>query len=299
MERELWAELSQAISDVSRSRCSGARFTHQTALVVRVYLFAAMHDKSVNWACEPSHWPRELRPQKLPSQSTMSRRLRTDQVKDFLDALESRLSADSHARSMQLIKVIDGLPLRVAAHSQDKQATWGRGAGQMMRGYKLTAILSDSAMPVAWSVQPMNVCEKHVARQLIPQMGQAGGGYLLGDAMFDASDLHDLAARTNHQLVAPRERPGSGLGHRRHSAHRLRSIALLEGDGYTHNPFGRRLYNYRKHIERRYGNLTSFSAGLKGLPAWVRGLCRVRLWVHAKLLINAARIRARDRKVVA
>jgi hypothetical protein len=36
----------------------------------------------------------------------------------------------------------------------------------------------------------------------------------------------------------------------------------------------------------------SFGGGLtSALPAFVRRLHRVRLWVHAKLLINAARIR--------
>ena len=34
----------------------------------------------------------------------------------------------------------------------------------------------------------------------------------------------------------------------------------------------------------------SFGGGLSALPAWVRGLDRVRTWVWAKLLINAARI---------
>jgi hypothetical protein len=34
----------------------------------------------------------------------------------------------------------------------------------------------------------------------------------------------------------------------------------------------------------------SFGGGLSSLPAWVRGLDRVRTWVWAKLLINAVRI---------
>lgn len=56
------------------------------------------------------------------------------------------------------------------------------------------------------------------------------------------------------------------------------------------HPFGKRLHGLRGAIERDYGNATSFGGGLAPLPAWVRGLHRVRTWVWAKLLINAARI---------
>jgi hypothetical protein len=54
--------------------------------------------------------------------------------------------------------------------------------------------------------------------------------------------------------------------------------------------FGRALYRARTGIERSFGNATSFGGGLAPLPARVRGLARVRTWVWAKLLINAARI---------
>jgi hypothetical protein len=55
--------------------------------------------------------------------------------------------------------------------------------------------------------------------------------------------------------------------------------------------FGRALYRARTALERSYGNATCFGGGLGPLPAWVRGQERVRTWVWAKLLINAARIR--------
>lgn len=53
--------------------------------------------------------------------------------------------------------------------------------------------------------------------------------------------------------------------------------------------FGKRMYRYRRQIERDFGNLTSFGGGLICLPPWVRRFTRVRNWVHAKFLINAAR----------
>jgi hypothetical protein len=56
------------------------------------------------------------------------------------------------------------------------------------------------------------------------------------------------------------------------------------------HPFGQDLYRLRIGIEEAFGNATSFGGGLSPLPAWVRGLDRVRTWVWAKLLINAARV---------
>jgi hypothetical protein len=49
----------------------------------------------------------------------------------------------------------------------------------------------------------------------------------------------------------------------------------------------------RTEIERRFGNWTSFGSDLAPQPSWVRRQHRVRLWVQAKLLINADRIRHR------
>jgi hypothetical protein len=43
----------------------------------------------------------------------------------------------------------------------------------------------------------------------------------------------------------------------------------------------------RLAVERAFGNCTSFGGGL---APWVRRLHRVRLWVQAKLLIDALRI---------
>jgi hypothetical protein len=212
----------------------------------------------------------------------MSRRLRNPLVKEFLAAMGHRLAG---RRCGGLIKWIDGKPLPISRHSQDKDARFGRGAGGLDKGYKLHAIWSDSPIPEAFSVQPMNRDERHVAAEMI--MRSPGKGYLLADANYDSRSLYDLAAAWGYQLVAPRSKPGRGLGHRPRSPHRLRSIDMLEGP----STFGRSLYRLRRTIESQFAGLTCFGGGLPCLPPWVRGLCRVRLYVHAKLLINAARIR--------
>jgi hypothetical protein len=57
------------------------------------------------------------------------------------------------------------------------------------------------------------------------------------------------------------------------------------------NSFGGELYARRTGVERDFSGLACFGGGLTTLPPWVRRIRRVRAWVMAKLLINAARIR--------
>ena len=138
-------------------------------------------------------------------------------------------------------------------------------------------------MPVAWGLASMNVSEKTMARHLVDS--SPGSGYLLGDAQFDVGYLYDSSAEVGYQLVVKKtsHRGRGGLGHRRQSPFRLRSIELLK------TTFGKALYRYRRAIERKFSALTTFGGGLGPLPAWVRRLPRVRNWVHAKLLIVGVR----------
>jgi hypothetical protein len=217
----------------------------------------------------------------------MSRRTRQKDFWDFLTAVGKRLDGKPAAGLLRLRK-IDGKPLTVAAHSQDRDAKWGRGAGQKAKGYKLHAIWSDRPMPDQWRVTPLNVHERDMAKRMLKHLD--GCGYLLADGHFDDSELYDAAAKVNHQLVSPRQHPGKGLGHHYQSKHRKRSLEMLEVPAKV-DRFGRQLHRQRKQIERDFGNITSYSGGLIGLPAWIRRPWRVRTWVHAKLLLNAARKR--------
>ena len=292
MERELWSELSAAIFDVQRGFKTHARSTYPIANIVRVYLWAVLHDRPICWACRAAHWSTATRPKHLPSQSTMSRRTRTASFQQFLDRLGQRLNGHAAAT---LIKRIDGKPLTVANHSSDPDASFGRGAGGMANGFKLHAIHAGRPMPEAFEIQPLNVSEQAVAKRLIGQL--TGEGYLLGDANYDDSDLFDRAADAGHQLIAPRRKPHTGLGHCRQSMHRLRCIDRLEPGVNRPCTFGRALLRQRRQIESDFGNAVSFGGGLStGLPAFVRRLSRVRRWGHAKLLINAARIRIRSKQ---
>jgi len=183
--------------------------------------------------------------------------------------------------STMLIKTIDGKPLAVSGVTKDIDAGYGRGAGGMQKGYKFFAVWGSGPLPLAWALGSMNKSEKTMARELIPTL--PGGGYLLGDPEYDSNPLHELAQQQGHQLLTPKRQKHRGVGHRKQSLSRLRSIELMK------QAFGKSVYRFRRQIERNFGNLTSFGGGLTCLPAWVRRFTRVRNWVHAKLLINATR----------
>jgi hypothetical protein len=274
MERELWFVLYH-IAMVCDESPPWRQEVYRDFLIVVVYFWAVLHDRPTCWACRPEHWPDDLRPAKLPSQPTMSRRLRTTEVQRLLYVMERSLVK---LRDPGWVAVVDGKPLVVGSHSKDRDCAWGRAGRGYAKGYKLHAIYGDSPMPLAWELMPINVGESEVAARLVSTLN--GGGYLLGDKQYDSNPLHDAAQHAGYQLVAQRKRPHAGLGHRRHTPGRLRSITLLQ------NEFGQALYACRDDIERQFGWLTSHAAGLAPLPSWVRRYHRVESWVQAKLIIH-------------
>jgi hypothetical protein len=289
MELELWSETSAAISAVAVNFKRHPRDQHSTALIVRVYQWACLHDRPVSWACQANNWKPSTRPQVLPDQSTLSRRTRRADFMDFLKRVGERMNGKAQP---QMVKVVDGKPLELPNHTTDRDATWSRGVSRTAVGYKLHAIFSGNPMPDAFAITTLNVCEKQMASRLMQRT--RGFGYLLGDAHYDASWLYDVCHGYDHQLVCPRAKPGTGEGHHYISAHRRRAIAMLEVPSAV-NRFGQDLYDQRTDIERDFSQLVCFGAGLGALPTWVRRIWRVRHWVMNKLLINAARIRINRR----
>jgi hypothetical protein len=278
MERELWCELYRAVVEVGKVvRQKGVRY--QPWVIALVYLWAALHERHVAWACEAPHWSTtRLRPLAIPSPATMSRRTYSQAMAVFWRRLEEQLRGTEPAG---LLAFVDGKPLVVGNASKDRDARRGFAVNGFAKGYRLHVIQSNRVLPETWDVTPMNVSEQVVARTLVQQSG--GGGYLLGDKYYDATAVYDDAWSCGYQLIAPHE-PGAGQGHRPQSQARLRGIELAQ------RPFGQELLAQRRGVEQTFGNLTSFAGGLGPLPAWVRRLSRVRTWVWAKLLINAVRI---------
>jgi hypothetical protein len=279
MERELFRSLYCRAHDMGRARHSPS-VIHPDWKIVVVYLWAVMHNRPVAWACQPQHWPEAARHLRLPSPSTMSRRLRRDEVKTFIDALEAALC--DRARSADGPLLIDAKPLPVGSCSKDPDSAAGFAGCGVAKGYKLHTICNTRRIPVTWCVRPMNENEAKVAPKLIRQLPRGRRGLLAGDNAYDKNLLYDEAGQHGWQLYAPR-RQSVALGHRTHSPWRI--IAHCELSEDTKDGLTRA----RLTVERFFAHLTQGYLGLSPLPSWVRGLERVRRWVQAKIIIYLAR----------
>jgi hypothetical protein len=284
MEGELWKALYQMVKTLDTKR-KPRRGKYTDAVVVLTFVWSVLHDRPRKWACDANNWPMQLRHRALPSASTLTRRLRTESVQRMLSDLDAMVCATSN---VALLLSLDAKPLPVGGWSKDPDARWGQAVRTKAKGYKLYAVCNSRGEIAAWTLHAMNVPEPEAARELIPQLN--GEGYLLGDALYDSNELYDLAAARGRQLVAPRKKPGRGLGHRRHSPARLRSIRLLESG----SRFGCRLHAQRNRIEGTFGTMGNIGCGLAPLPNWVRRLPRVRLWVQTKLIIHHTRLRLKQ-----
>lgn len=281
MEQELWNELYALARLLDKGRSLGL---YRPADIVGVFLWAVIHDRPTSWACNRVNWPKDIDIY-IPSQSTMSRRLRSATTQQLLDKL-----LNTFVLMLDMVKgwvkIVDAKPLPVGGHSKDPDARWGHGVRTYAKGYKLFVICGAGPLPLTWRVAAMNEAETVVAQKMLPDL--QGGGYVLGDKLYDSNPLYLAARQCNHQLVAPRKRKGKGLGHRSHDPDRLRASELLQ------TQFGQALFDERERIEQCFAHLTNFGGGLAPLPNWVRRLPRVQLWVQAKILTYAAWIRKKS-----
>jgi hypothetical protein len=283
MQSQRWNEVYRLVGEVARELPRGSR-RFADRVIVLVFLWAAFHHRPISWACRRAHWTpwmQRLLP-RVPSPTTMSRRLRRGSVRALLDRVLERAQGPL---GEPLVHVIDGTGLEVRGHSKDRQADIGYCVGRRGKGYKLHVLLTLSGAVAAWRLTPMSTSEKVMALRMLRGMPQLA--YVVADGNYDSNLLHATVAQRGGQLVAPlrvskvRRRQG------RDTAGRARCAAMLEGP----SPFGRDLLKSRNAIERFFGNADSHSEAMGDLPAWVRTHRRVRLWVHAKLIINAVRIR--------
>jgi hypothetical protein len=283
MQARRWTTLYRLVNEVAVTLSPGSR-RFADRIIVLVLLWAAFHHKPISWAVQRRNWPawmQRLLPT-VPSSTTMSRRLRRESVRVFLDRLLERVQGPLR---VSLVRVVDGTALEIRGHSKDRQAGYGFGSGRKAKGYKLHLLLDSAGVVVQWLIAPMNVNEKRMALRMILKTDEMA--YLVADGEYDANSMHRAVSAKGGQLVAPRRADAKKLGHRRQAPGRLRSQAMLEGP----SPFGRELLRARSTIERFFGNADSHSEALGELPAWVRTHRRVRTWVHAKLVINAVRVR--------
>jgi hypothetical protein len=296
VEAQLFHALYRHVTCVDHARRRRPRERFGDRAVVLVYLWSVLHERPVCWACRRQNWPPAGPPwgEALPSDSTMSRRLRTLGVQQLLERV---LAAAADRFPPTLVKAVDSKPLYVGPYSKDADAKRGRvAAGQFARGYRLHALTHGRAVR-GWRLGPMNEHDSAAAPALLLASLSGGGyGYVVADNAYDANELHALAARLGHQLVAPAQVAKRGVRDARHNCpQRLRSLDL------THCPlrrcaapgeFGRALYDCREWAESCFGELTMM--GLHYLPAWARGPRRVALWVAAKILCYLCRRTAKQ-----
>lgn len=281
MEHQLWLEILFVLRQVLKSpRRTREHFGCED--IVLVWFWAVVHDRPVSWATKKCNWPLHQSRRRLPSNSTMSRRLRSSEVRRVIRAIEDRVLRSSELPPV--VWMVDGKPLTVGNCSKDRQAGYGRAGHGNAKGYKLHMIRGADRSIAAWRIAPMNKDERVMARRLVKAARIQG--YLLGDGGYDSNPLHQVCEEAKDlQLVAP-PRGGCGLTKRRkaQSSGRRRAIALLENPLST---FGIQLLQQRDDIEREFGNLTNWGGGLTHLPPWVRTHRRVHRWVQAKLILTA------------
>lgn len=289
MEHQLFRAIVQVIRECDKGRFQ-PQCDFQDARIVEVWYWAVIHDRPLSWACRRENW-RTYRRQPVPSDTTMSRRLRAPSVLRLLEAVERRVIAPLHRG---VFWKIDGKSLPIGGCSKDRQAGYGRAAGGKAKGYKLHAITGVDGRIAAWRIAPMNKDERVMALRLLKSAELQG--YVVADSNYDSNKLHAVCdLRGSLQLVTPRRYgPGNGTGHRKQMAGRLRSITMVEGPCAA---FATQLLRDRSAIERDFGNVTNWGGGLSGLPAWVRTHRRVHRWVQAKLVLTALRRRIKNQNL--
>lgn len=281
MSSLVWRTLYSTIRSVNRSiPRRGRRTVYPDTLIVAMYFWSVLHDRPLCWAAQRQHCRGAFRPRQLPSRSQFCRRLKNSRCQALLDAVFARLALSDEATPFCYL---DGRALPVGPYTKDPDAARGYRAGGWAWGYKLHAIVSEDGRFILIRVEPLNVAETTVAREMMDHASL--GGILLADGNYDDGKLYDAVAQRSALLFTPLP-DNAGGGHRPQSWSRLLAAAAWENG----EPW---FYSKRREVERYFGQLSAFGGGLAPLPAWVRTLERVRRWVAAKITIYHARLTTR------
>jgi len=285
MERELWTLLVSSLRSLPRRSMRNAVYTDSQILAV--LLWAALHHRPVNWACQRKNWPVQAWRRVLPDQSTMSRRLRDPAMAKIMRKLAQHIQRRLPCDRLMLT---DGKAFTLEDRTRDSDALVGRVSGRYAHGYKLHALVDNYHRVCAWSIRPLNHAEQPECRSLLEQLGGARVAkrrFLLGDAGYNSNALFCAARAAGLRLIAPRCKPGTGLGWRKHDRDRLSSMRLTEVRGGW---MWGKLFRLRIGVERYFSGLSSGVVSGDHLPIWARRLHRVSYWIDAKIIINAARV---------
>ena len=248
MEHQLWKEILSEVTRLDKSRWRNER-SYTDGEIVLTWFWAVLHDRSVSWACDRVNWPIHLRGRRIPSDSRLSRRMRTTSVQQLLQQVEAGVLAP---QGQGLVWLVDGKPLPVSKVTKDRQAGPSKGA----KGYKLHALVDATASVKAWRITPLGKDEKEMARRLL--RSAAVQGYVVADGNYDAKPLYDLCEEQgNLRLLTPLRASPGGRRRKSQPPGRRRSIERQDGLRVQDKQFVRDLFRQRVDIERYFGNLTS------------------------------------------
>jgi len=269
MEDRLWD-----IVCVVLSRCKlSSRQRYSDGEILLVFLWAVLHDRPMNWACQVGHWPPRRRLRRLPHPSTLSRRCRSPEWVKFLEEAHVKLREILANQSRTVF--IDGKPLLISDYSRDPDAKDGRAMRRFRRGYKLHAVIDAQGVVQSFDVKSLNVQERKVARDLLIDVPDCVRR-VFADGNYDSGPLHQLLEPFGVKLYTPLIKNYASP----RSHHRRRRLARI-----MNRKMGVRIAHAREHVERQFALIGNLGFGLKGLPHWVRRLHRVHRWVSCKLLL--------------
>lgn len=272
MEDRLWKMVLKVVPDCETS----VRQLYSDRLIYLVGLWAVLHDRPMQWACQAENWSPQHRPAALPHASTLCRRWRSDGLARYAQRAQEKVLAALGRASPEA--AIDGQPLLISDYSRDPDARNGRAMRHFRRGYKLHAVVDAAGVIRAHAVAALNVNERKLARVLLPQVSGAVRR-VLGDGNYDSAALQRLTQACRLDLYTPIQNDYAGP--RTHPRRRWLAALMKQAEG-------QRFLARREQIERRFGLLGNLGFGLKGLPNWVRRLHRVRRWVSGKILLYHA-----------
>jgi hypothetical protein len=287
MDRDIWIVLMEA-SRIAARRLDGPRRrpVYPDLLVLRMWLWATLHDRPMCWACSRTSYNSLFRPRRLLSVSRFSRRLRTRRFARLRVLLHRVLTDHGHHSA---VGYLDGKALPVGECTTDPDARDGAvTTGRFRRGYKLHARADGLGFFVEYRVRPLNEGEALIARKLLRRLDR--DTLVLADANYDSRKLYGAIERRGARFLCPvKGRATKARTFRRMPESRRQAVRLWRDK----RVMAEAAMGLRATIERLFAHLTGFGGGLGPLPAWARTLRRVRLWVDAKLAIYHARLIAR------
>jgi len=252
-------------------------YVYSDAVMILIHVFAVLTNHSARWAHNKKNWPLWARRLEFPSYSQLMRRLKEPVIAELISTLSREYRS---TLPVTREKVCDGKPMVVSGFSKDPDVRSGKACGEWHKGYKMHAIMDSAGGIDAFDVTALDGGEPTIMRELIKQV-DLRQAILRGDSNYDSNPLYGDVADAGGRLIAPRKKPGSGLGHHPQHPDRVRAIEQLEASEQATKEHEKHLIR----IEQGFAHLTNVPFGFWALPNFVRRLPRVKAWIRTKIML--------------